>query len=77
MLGFTLSVLPANCTRYSTEDTARIVNSFIYNPNHTYLQSHTIIYYAATRLNNYNRYPFVTSHLFHSCTYTQFTCATL
>jgi hypothetical protein len=76
MLGL-LDQFCTNYTRYATEDAVRIGNFFIYNPNHTSLQSLTIIYYAAARLNNYNRYTFVTSHLFHSCTYTQFTCTTL
>jgi hypothetical protein len=46
---------------YATEDNLRIVNLFIYNPNRTSLQSLTIIYYAAARLDNYNRYTFVTT----------------
>jgi hypothetical protein len=45
----------------STEDAVRIVNFFIYNPNHTSLQSLTIIYYVAVRLHSYNRYMFVTT----------------
>jgi hypothetical protein len=48
----TRSVLNPNCTCFATEDTLRIVNSFIYDPNHTSLQSHIIIYYAVTRLHN-------------------------
>jgi hypothetical protein len=50
-----------NCTRFATEDVVRIGNSFIYNPNHTSLKSLTLIYYAATRVHNYNRYTFVTT----------------
>jgi hypothetical protein len=60
-VGVTWSVLNPNCTRYSNEDAVRIVNFFIYNPNHTSLQSLTIIYHAATRLHNYNHYTFVTT----------------
>jgi hypothetical protein len=46
---------------FATEDAVRIGNSFIYNPNHMSLQLFTIIYYAAARLHNYNRYTFVTT----------------
>jgi hypothetical protein len=53
-IGGLLDQFCPNCTRYSTVDTVRIGNSFIYNPNHTSLQLHTIIYYADTRLHNHN-----------------------
>jgi hypothetical protein len=61
MLGLLGHLWTPNCTCYSTEEAVRIVNSSIYNPNHTSLQSLTSIYYAATRLHNYNRYTFVTT----------------
>jgi hypothetical protein len=57
----TRSVLHPNCTRFATVDAVRIGNFFIYNPNHTSLQSLTIIYYATARLHNYNYYTFVTT----------------
>jgi hypothetical protein len=52
MLGVYLITYEPHCTCYATEDTVRIVNFFIYNPNHTSLQSLTVIYYAVTRLHN-------------------------
>jgi hypothetical protein len=60
MLGVYL-ISSAPIVRYSTEDAFRIGNFFIFNPNHTSLQSLTIIYYAAARLHNYNPYTFVTT----------------
>jgi hypothetical protein len=66
MFGGPWSVLNPNCTCYSTGDAVRIGNSFIYNPNHTSLQSLTIIYYAAARLHNYNRYTFVTTVTYYT-----------
>jgi hypothetical protein len=49
-VGGLLDQFCTNCKRYSTEDAVRIGNFFIYNPNYTSLQSLTIIYYAAARL---------------------------
>jgi restriction endonuclease S subunit len=63
-VGGLLDQFCTNYTRYSTEDAVLIGNFFIYNPNHTSLQSLTIIYYAAMRLHNYNRYAFVTTVIY-------------
>jgi hypothetical protein len=43
MFGVLQSVLNPNCSRFATEDAVRIGNSFIYNPNHTSLQSQLFI----------------------------------
>jgi hypothetical protein len=59
MLGLLDQFCP-NCTHYSTRDTVRIGNSFIYNPNHTSLQLHRIISYAVTHLHNYSPCTYVT-----------------
>jgi hypothetical protein len=40
-----------------------------YNPNHTSLQSLTIISYAVTRLHNYNPYTFVTTIVYYTRTH--------
>jgi hypothetical protein len=64
--GFTWSLMNPSCTCYSTKDAVRIGNFFIYNPNHTSLQSLTIIYYAVTRLHNYNPYMYVTTITYYT-----------
>jgi hypothetical protein len=61
MFGGLLDQFCPNCMCSVTGDAFRIGDSFIYNPNHTSLQLHTIIYYAVTRLHNYNPYAFVTT----------------
>jgi hypothetical protein len=61
MFGGLLDQFCPNCTRYSTGDTVRIGNSFIYNPNHISLQLHTIISYAVMRLHNYSFYMYITT----------------
>jgi DNA phosphorothioation-dependent restriction protein DptG len=63
-VGGLLDQFCTNCTRYSTEDAVRIGTFFIYNLNHTSLQSLTINYYAAARLHNYNPYMFVTTVIY-------------
>jgi hypothetical protein len=60
-IGGLLDQFCPNCTRYSTGDTVRAGNSFIYNLNHTSLQLHTIISYAVTRLHKYSPYTYVTT----------------
>jgi hypothetical protein len=61
MFGVTWSLLTTNCTVLPNWRRRSDCYFLYYNPNHTSLQSLTIIYYAVTRLHIYNPYTFVTT----------------
>jgi hypothetical protein len=64
-LGFFDQFWPPIVPCYSTEDAVQIGNSFI-TILITRHYNHTIIYYAATRLHNYNPYTFVTTITYYT-----------
>jgi hypothetical protein len=70
MLGFLNQFWSPVVPCYATEDTVRVVNSFITIPI-TRNYSHSQLF--LTLLHMYTAY----NHLFHSYTFTQFTCTTL
>jgi hypothetical protein len=66
MFGVTRSLLTTNCTVLLHWRHRSDCYFFYFNPTHTSLQSLTVIYYAVTRLHNYNPYTFVTTITYYT-----------